>query len=76
MYVTIDVKCVRDGNRETSDFFVATIADITERKQAEDSRRAEEDRYLRQRNALIGLSASQALDDRRPARQHFDGLRK
>jgi PAS domain S-box-containing protein len=60
VYASIDVKCIRDRKGDV-DFFVATISDITGRIQAETFRRAEEDRYLRQRNALIGLSTSPAL---------------
>ena len=60
VYATIDVRCIRDGAGNV-DFFVATIADITGRKQEAAARAADEDRYLRQRNALIGLSTGEAL---------------
>jgi PAS domain S-box-containing protein/putative nucleotidyltransferase with HDIG domain len=61
VHAIIDVKCIRDEAGQP-DYFVATIADISERKEAESRRRGEEERYLRQRNALINLSGGDALE--------------
>jgi PAS domain S-box-containing protein len=47
---------------EGKNYYQWVVRDISERKRAEDLRRAEEDRYLRQRNALISLSASKSLE--------------
>jgi len=47
---------------EGQNYYQLIVRDISERKQAEDLRHADEDRYLRQRNALIALSASHALN--------------
>jgi PAS domain S-box-containing protein/putative nucleotidyltransferase with HDIG domain len=47
---------------EGQNYYQLVVRDITERKRAEDLRHAEEDRYLRQRNALISLSASKSLE--------------
>jgi PAS domain S-box-containing protein/putative nucleotidyltransferase with HDIG domain len=43
-------------------YYQLVVRDISERKQVEEERAAAEDRYLRQRNALMALSTSQALN--------------
>lgn len=58
--VPIEVSATRveiDGQQ----YYQLIVRDIAERKRAEEQRLAEEDRYLRQRNALIGFSVSEAL---------------
>ncbi|MDB6148780.1 MAG: hypothetical protein JWQ44_228 [Chthoniobacter sp.] len=58
--VQLNVSLVRDVRGQPR-YFISQIQDIAARKQAEARQRAEEERYLRQRNALINVTRGGAL---------------
>ncbi|MES2466470.1 MAG: PAS domain S-box protein [Verrucomicrobiota bacterium] len=56
------VSLIRNGHGQPR-YLIAQSLDITGRKQAEAQKREEEDRYVRQRNALISFSGGGTPDD-------------
>ena len=60
--VFLNVSLARDSQGQPL-YFIAHIQDITDRKQAEDRHRAEEERTLRQRNALVAFTSESKIGE-------------
>ena len=60
--VFLNVSLARDSHGQPL-YFIAHVQDITARKQAEERRRAEEERTLRQRSALIAFTSESRIGE-------------